>query len=762
MTADTAGAAGTAGHRGTARPPVPRRVAPPSLFPDRWPGAAGPAPVDVLLAALIVGLAAATAVPAGPTGVGWLYTLTVAAATTIMVRWRANRTGRFVPSRPLLAPDVGWTLLALALSAVGTVRAAEWLAALCLLATVAAAALALAGPSFPALPASLTVPVAAAVRAVPWVWRGLHAEGRPSWGRALGVGLASGAVLLVFVPLLASADAAFSAVVAQFTPTVEVDSVTRWVVLLGLGAAGTAGACFLLLAPPEPVERVLRPTRLRCLDWALPTGLLVAVFALFVGVQFVVLFGSDDHVLGTAGLTYAEYARSGFWQLLAVTALALGVLAFDSRWAPVATPAERATKRGLLAALAVLTLVVVASAIHRMWLYQQAYGFTVLRLVVLTCELWLGAGFVLALVAVVRLRPAGLSRSMVAAGMLALLGLAVLDPERFVAEHNVARWVETGRLDTSYLSTLSADAVPVLDALPAPLRDCTLAGVAARLAEPDDWRSANLSRAAARDILGGVVPPCAEPRALRPLLEPQRQPRHQQQDLVADRCQRGVERAQLVAEQPARARRRHDPQPDLRRHQHGPPPAPGHGVDQLRHPRTDGVGHLRPVPGAGVVEDAGQPGREVVDEQRRVLPADGAQQRGQVGVLDGGPAGGPPGPVRVDPGRPLGVVGVPARRRGVAHRRVGRQQVLGVARLARARAAEDEAPPTDEGRYGFAPRSTRGLGMRIRRGWVARVNAYQPVPRPLTCSSGNFSRAFLVRVSPGRCPRRPSPPAAPG
>jgi hypothetical protein len=145
-----------------------------------------------------------------------------------------------------------------------------------------------------------------------------------------------------------------------------------------------------------------------------------------------------------------------------------------------------------------------------MWLYQQAYGFTVLRLVVLTCELWPGVGFVLALAAVLRLRPAGLSRSMVAAGMLALLGLAVLDPERFVAEHNVARWVETGRLDTSYLSTLSADAVPVLDELPAPLRDCTLAGAAARLAEPDDWRNANLSRAAARDVLGGVVPRCAE------------------------------------------------------------------------------------------------------------------------------------------------------------------------------------------------------------------------------------------------------------
>jgi hypothetical protein len=66
-----------------------------------------------------------------------------------------------------------------------------------------------------------------------------------------------------------------------------------------------------------------RPTRLRCLDWALPTGSLVGLFGLFVGVQFVVLFGGADHVLRTTGLTYAEYARSGFWQLLVVTVLAM-------------------------------------------------------------------------------------------------------------------------------------------------------------------------------------------------------------------------------------------------------------------------------------------------------------------------------------------------------------------------------------------------------------------------------------------------------
>ena len=159
-----------------------------------------------------------------------------------------------------------------------------------------------------------------------------------------------------------------------------------------------------------------------------------------------------------------------------------------------------------------LTLVVVASAIHRMWLYQEAYGFTVLRLLVLTCELWLGAGFLLALVAVLRLQPAGLGRPMVAAGMIALLGLAVVDPERLIAEHNLERWAQTGQLDTYYLSTLSSDAVPALVDLPEPDRSCVLLAIENRLAGPADWRDTNLSRNAARAVLDRLDLACGSGR----------------------------------------------------------------------------------------------------------------------------------------------------------------------------------------------------------------------------------------------------------
>lgn len=179
--------------------------------------------------------------------------------------------------------------------------------------------------------------------------------------------------------------------------------------------------------------------------------------------------------------------------------MALGVVLLASRHAPTPTPADRAWKRGLLAALACLTLVIVASALRRMWLYQEAYGFTTLRLVVLTCELWLGACFVLVLVAVLRLRARSLVREMAA------VGVAALDPDGFVARSNVERFAATGRIDTGYLSGLSADAAPALARLPEPQRCAALSSIARRLAAPEDgWRSWNAARATAREVLADV------------------------------------------------------------------------------------------------------------------------------------------------------------------------------------------------------------------------------------------------------------------
>jgi hypothetical protein len=333
-----------------------------------------------------------------------------------------------------------------------------------------------------------------------------------SVARVLATTAVSVALLTLFGSLFASADAAFASFVRRALPDIDGATLVRWGFVFTVAWAVLGGAAYLRAAPPD-LTGLGSPGRSRVtrLEWAIPLSLLVLLFALFVGVQLTVLFGGARHVLETEGLTYADYARSGFWQLLTVTGLTLGVVAGAARWAPRGTRTDRILIRALLGALAVLTLVIVASALHRMDLYADAYGLTRLRVLVALCEFWLGVVFVLVLVAGIRLRAIWLPRAVVVAGVLALLGLAAANPDGLIADRNIARYEKIGRIDTAYLSGLSADAVPALERLAADRRDCVLGPIAGVLdRNPDDWRGWNYGREHAREIL--AAHPKQQPR----------------------------------------------------------------------------------------------------------------------------------------------------------------------------------------------------------------------------------------------------------
>jgi hypothetical protein len=192
--------------------------------------------------------------------------------------------------------------------------------------------------------------------------------------------------------------------------------------------------------------------------------------------------------------------HQGFGQLTVATALTLLVIWAAARKVPRETSADRVWMRASLGALCLQTLVVVASALHRMNLYQDAYGFTQLRLLVDVFEGWLGV-LVLAVVAAgVALRAGWLPRFALLSGALALLGLAALNPDAWIAQHNLDRYHDSGRIDWTYLRNLSDDAVPVLADLPANERRCALAGWTEA---SNGWLEWNLGRARAADDLPG-------------------------------------------------------------------------------------------------------------------------------------------------------------------------------------------------------------------------------------------------------------------
>jgi two-component system, OmpR family, sensor histidine kinase BaeS len=238
-------------------------------------------------------------------------------------------------------------------------------------------------------------------------------------------------------------------------------------------------------------------------EWLVPVLLVDAVFAVFVAAQLSVLFGGHDYVQRTTGLTYAEYVHQGFAQLTVATLLTLLVVWAASHWAGD-TPADRLWLRGSLGLLCALTLVVVGSALYRMHLYQEAYGFTRLRLFVDTFEGWLGLIILaVALAGVVRWG-VWVPRFALVTGVAGLLGLAVINPDAWIAEHNLDRYADTGRVDWSYLRNLSADAVPAFEGRSAVEVAC---GTPRYWSQDDDWLSWNLGRSRARSSIEDAARP---------------------------------------------------------------------------------------------------------------------------------------------------------------------------------------------------------------------------------------------------------------
>ena len=471
----------------TAPGSVPQSVTAVTLWGDLWPESHTGGRPRIVAAAMAVGALAAVVVPFRDHGLGTF--LVLLAMASVILLGRASRW------TPYLLTTVALCLLLLTTV---VLRDAAWVALLCVVAAAGLGVTALVGArSVPAVVASAVAVPLAALRGLPWLGRSLRPTGRlGSLWPALRTGLVSVVLVTVFGALFASADRLFASWVEALLPDLTLGTaLLRGFVLLVVAGVTLAGA-YVAVNPPQ-VERIAAPPSravAAAFEWLTPVGLLLVLYTGFVAAQLTVLFGGHAYLRRTTGLTYAEHVHQGFGQLTVATVLTLAVVAVAARKAARATPRDRALLRAVLGTLCALTLVVVASALFRMHVYEEAYGFTRLRVLVSVFEAWLGLVVVLVLVAGVRLRGAWVPRAALLSGAVALLALAAANPDGYVAERNVERYVETGKADWSYLAGLSADAVPALRALPDAVQGCVLGPSAA---DHDDWLEWNLGRARA-------------------------------------------------------------------------------------------------------------------------------------------------------------------------------------------------------------------------------------------------------------------------
>jgi hypothetical protein len=339
-------------------------------------------------------------------------------------------------------------------------------------------------------------------------------------------------VLAGFAILLGSADAVFGrAIDDALRFPIDLEDVSNRALFSILAAilvggplalaAGGSSASFRSIGagasvPGETVPEPPRPASPRpfATEALVVLAAVDALFAAFAAVQAAFLFGGAS-TLAAIGMTYSDYARQGYFQLVFVVGLA-GLLLLGAH------EVAGRTRRFLVLAIALILLtgLILASAALRLALYQGAYGWTELRFFVAASIAWLGGCLVLALGALAANRMRWLPHAIAMSAAAVTLGVSALGPQAFVMHENLARVLNPGLVpadghsgfDLDYAATLGDDAVPdlvaalaVLPASDATVLQAQLRGRSTALALDSTSRgplSWNLSRELARDALG--------------------------------------------------------------------------------------------------------------------------------------------------------------------------------------------------------------------------------------------------------------------
>lgn len=330
-------------------------------------------------------------------------------------------------------------------------------------------------------------------------------------GKAISVGRGlaiSVPILIVFGALFSSADAVFRNMVSIIID-IDLPSLVAHFFAISISAWLLAGYLRGALCPPVinlPENKLKAPgfLALNIMDVGVPLLLLDLLFLIFVIVQLKYLFGGSASPVN--GLSYAEYARSGFFELVAASSLVLPIL-LAAHWLIRNETAGHLKIFNTLAGVQIVLLfVVMASALRRMHMYQQQFGLTELRFYTTAFMAWLGIVFVWFALTVFTGRRSRFAFGAMVAGLASIILLHTINPDAIIVKTNLARAAAGASFDVKYNFSLSEDSIPPLingiDGLPQPQR-VQLANSLVdhyRYSREPGWRSWSLSRSIARNM----------------------------------------------------------------------------------------------------------------------------------------------------------------------------------------------------------------------------------------------------------------------
>lgn len=289
-------------------------------------------------------------------------------------------------------------------------------------------------------------------------------------------------LVIVLAAILASADPIFEAGLREILYFLDLENILEylWRAFMIVVLAYLLAGIYLHAVSKENDSHVLEEKDakpfLGFVESTVVLGSVNLLFLAFVIVQFRYFFGGNANI-HIDGYTFAEYARRGFGELVTTAFISLLLLQLLSTFGRREGKSQHRTFTVLGVTLVALVGVMLVSALQRLLLYENAYGFSRLRTYTHVFIYWLAGLLLVTLLLVVFHRRRFFTLAMLLAALGFITSLDLLNVDAFIVDRNISRALgnQDQQLDTDkmnrhgweqfdfqYLASLSTDALPEL------------------------------------------------------------------------------------------------------------------------------------------------------------------------------------------------------------------------------------------------------------------------------------------------------------
>lgn len=267
----------------------------------------------------------------------------------------------------------------------------------------------------------------------------------------LGVAI-SVPLLIILTSLLVSADAVFRSLFGELFQNIRFPAHPFYAMfLLFAGFVGTY--CMLAYFASGQIDEAVREKK----KWEPVVGItflsiITVMYLIFSFIQVSYLFVGGFRL--PEGYTYASYAREGFFQLLFVCMINLGIILICISWFR-----QHMALKAVLTVFSCCTFVMIASSAMRMLLYIETYQLTFLRVLVLWA-LALITVLLIGCIITIYYNEFPLFQFSTVAVTLFYILFSLARPDYHIARYNLRHYED---VDIEYIFSLSSDAIPALE-----------------------------------------------------------------------------------------------------------------------------------------------------------------------------------------------------------------------------------------------------------------------------------------------------------